>query len=151
EPIRGVWVCKGCLVAYPVAALLFVFSVIIEVSLSLSFIIAVIALTIAIVISIGIFHEKFVFIRRLFFGVLTGTVFYFLLLYGDLLILIFGLIFFYSILIIFSFIRYSHMKNICDSCVYSGDWDRCDGFLEMKKVLFRGTQNLQKKNLSQQW
>ena len=31
------------------------------------------------------------------------------------------------------------MKNICDSCVYAGDWDRCDGFLEMKKILFRDT------------
>ncbi|MFX0183073.1 MAG: hypothetical protein ACFE95_08335 [Candidatus Hodarchaeota archaeon] len=137
--IRGVWVCKTCVIAYPVTGIVFLLSIITELPLSNSFTIAVVAFLITLVTSIGIFHLKFAIIRRLIFGVFTGTAIYFLLLYGDLLVLIFGLIFVYSILILFSFIRYFNMKNICDSCFYSGDWERCDGFLGMKRILFRDT------------
>jgi len=137
--VRGVWICRGCAVAYPVTILTLLSSFVTQISLKVSFTIAVIALLITIIISISFYHEKLAFMKRLFFGMFIGAIIYFLLLYKDLSVLICGLIFLNAILTLFSLIRYVHMKKICDSCVYSGDWNKCVGFLEIRKTLFKNT------------
>lgn len=137
--IKGVWICKGCAITYPMVLLVFLFSIVIDISFSISFTIVIAGLLITMTLSINIFHKKFAFIKRIFFGLFTGSFIYFFFSHGDFIVLIFGLIILYIILLVFSVIRYFHMKNTCSSCVYLGDWNKCDGFIDMKRVLFKDT------------
>ncbi|UCE14623.1 MAG: hypothetical protein JSV04_05435 [Candidatus Heimdallarchaeota archaeon] len=137
--VKGWWVCKGCALTYPTAIFSFLFWGIIRIDLELGLSIVFVTGVFSFIGLIGLIPRKIAFVKRIFLGFFAGTYFHSLFLTADLLILVLGLIIFSFILMFFSLIRYSEMKGICNSCIYEGDWETCEGFFAMKKALFKHT------------
>jgi hypothetical protein len=137
--IKNIWICKGCAVTYPLSIITFVIAFIVHLELSTALTVTLIMFCISIVTTLGIIPSKLAFIKRIILGLFSGLYFYCFVINGRLEIFVIGLILFYFIFLFFIIIRYINLTKTCQNCIYEGDWEKCEGFFELKKELFKNT------------
>jgi len=137
--IKNIWICKGCAITYPLSFITFIIAFIVHLELSTALTMTLAMFSISIVTTLGILPSKLALIKRIIVGIFAGLYFYYFVSIGKLEIFIIGLFLFYFIFLFFILIRYINLTKICQNCVYESDWEKCEGFFELKKELFKNT------------
>lgn len=137
--IKNIWICKGCAVTYPLSFLTFISAFIVHLELFTALTVTLTMFCISIVTTLGILPSKLAFIKRIILGLFSGLYFYCFVINGRFEIFVVGLILFNFIFLFFSLMRYLNLTKTCNNCIYEGDWEKCEGFFEFKKELFKNT------------
>lgn len=137
--VKGFWVCKGCGVTYPTSIFSFIIAFLIGLKLTIAVELTALLLFISLTISLLDLLLEIGMIKRIVLGLFSGMFFFSLISYGDLVIFLQGILMFYLILMPLTFLRYYRMKKICNECKYKGNWNECEGFLDLRRELFKNT------------
>lgn len=137
--IKTIWICKGCAITYPLTVITFIIAFIIHLEKFTAITLTLTMFCISIVATLGILPSKLDFLKRIIVGFFAGLYFYCFVINGKFEIFIIGLFLFYFIFLFFLLIRYINLTKTCQNCIYEGDWEKCDGFFELKKELFKNT------------